>query len=61
MLDLSSPNLDFVQLALGHGLPASRAHTAAGFAEQLATALQTPGPRLIEAILGDPATFMPQK
>jgi acetolactate synthase-1/2/3 large subunit len=52
MLDLSGPNLDFVQLAQGHGIPASRAQTAAEFARQFANALQTPGPRLIEAILG---------
>jgi len=61
MLDLSDPQLDFVKLAQGHGIPATRAHTAAEFTRQFANDLQTPGPRLIEAILGDPATFMPQK
>lgn len=53
MLDLSSPSLDFVQLAQGHGIPASRAHTAVQFAQQLTNALHTPGPQLIEAILDD--------
>lgn len=51
MLDLSGPNLDFVALAEGMGVPASRANTAEAFDAQLADALATPGPRLIEAMV----------
>jgi acetolactate synthase I/II/III large subunit len=57
MLDLSDPHLDFVHLAQGHGVSATRAHTAAEFAQQLTNALHSPGPKLIEAVLNDPATL----
>ena len=49
LLDLSNPELDFVALATGMGVPASRAHTAGEFADQLRKALSEPGPHLIEA------------
>jgi acetolactate synthase-1/2/3 large subunit len=51
LLDLSRPQLDFVHLAIGLGVPASRATTTAEFAAQLAHALAEPGPHLIEAVL----------
>jgi acetolactate synthase-1/2/3 large subunit len=51
MLDLSGPNLDFVALAEGCGVPATRATTGEQFAEQLAAALAAKGPRVIEAIV----------
>jgi acetolactate synthase-1/2/3 large subunit len=51
MLDLSRPDLDFVALAEGMGVPASRAESAEAFDAQLAEALATPGPRLIEAMV----------
>ncbi|WP_426574855.1 acetolactate synthase large subunit [Aquihabitans sp. McL0605] len=51
MLDLSGPNLDFVALATGCGVPATRATTAEEFCEQLQAALATKGPRVIEAIV----------
>jgi acetolactate synthase-1/2/3 large subunit len=51
MLDLSGPNLDFVALAEGCGVPATRATTGEQFAEQLAAALAADGPRVIEAIV----------
>lgn len=51
MLDLSRPNLDFVALARGMGVPASRAASAEEFDALLADALATPGPRLIEALV----------
>jgi acetolactate synthase-1/2/3 large subunit len=51
MLDLSNPDLDFVQLAQGMGVSACRATTAEEFNEMLARAMTEPGPRLIEAIL----------
>jgi len=51
MLDLTRPNLDFVALARGMGLEASRASTADAFVEQLARALATPGPSVVEAVV----------
>ena len=51
MLDLSNPDLDFVQIAQGMGVTASRATTAEEFNRQLADAMQDTGPRLIEALL----------
>ena len=51
MLDLTRPNLDFVALAQGMGVEATRATTAEEFAEQLGSALASGGPRLIEAVV----------
>lgn len=51
LLDLSRPNVDFVALATGMGVPACRPSTAEEFAKQLAQALAEPGPHLIEAVL----------
>ena len=51
MLDLHNPELDFVKLAQGMGVEASRAETTTEFAAQFADAMQTKGPRLIEAVL----------
>jgi acetolactate synthase-1/2/3 large subunit len=51
LLDLSRPDLDFVALARGMGVPASRARTAGEFAGQLREGLAEPGPRLIEAVV----------
>jgi acetolactate synthase-1/2/3 large subunit len=51
MLDLHRPDLDFVALATGMGVPATRATTAEDFAAQLAAALATPGPTVIEAVV----------
>jgi acetolactate synthase-1/2/3 large subunit len=51
MLDLTNPLLDFVALAQGLGVAATRATTAEEFSEQLEAAFSTPGPHLIEAIL----------
>lgn len=51
LTDLSGPPLDWVALAAGMGVPASRADTAEAFAQQLAAALQAPGPHLIHAVL----------
>nr|MBA2589022.1 acetolactate synthase large subunit [Alphaproteobacteria bacterium] len=50
MLDLHDPVLDFVKIAQGHGVEASRAETTTEFAAQFADAMQTRGPRLIEAV-----------
>ncbi len=51
MLDLGRPSIDFVQLAGGLGIAASRAETAEQFGDQLARALATPGPSVVEAIV----------
>ncbi|HEX7036380.1 MAG TPA: acetolactate synthase large subunit [Pseudomonadales bacterium] len=51
MLDLSRPDLDFVHLARGMGVPAVRATDAEAFSDALAESFATPGPYLIEAIL----------
>jgi acetolactate synthase-1/2/3 large subunit len=51
MLDISRPDLDFVALATGMGVPATRATTAEEFTDQLGRALATPGPALVEALL----------
>ncbi len=52
MLDISNPDLDFVQLAEGMGVSATRATTIEEFNDQYGEAMNTTGPRLIEAILG---------
>jgi acetolactate synthase-1/2/3 large subunit len=51
MLDLTNPELDFVSLARGMGVHATRATTAEEFTTQLEAALATPGPALVEAML----------
>ncbi len=51
MLDLTNPELDFVSIATGMGVRATRATTAEEFTEQLEAALSTPGPNLVEAML----------
>src|SRR5207237_8554374 len=51
MLDIRRPDLDFVSLARGMGVNATRADTADDFNDQLARALATPGPSLVEAVV----------
>lgn len=51
LLDLSGPDLDFVKIAEGLGVPASRAATAEELAQQFARAVAEPGPHLIEAMV----------
>ena len=51
MLDLGRPDLDFVSLARGMGVPATRAATTEEFTRQFRTAVSERGPRLIEAVL----------
>lgn len=50
-LDLTNPELNWVQLASGMGVQATRADTLKGFREQFADAMKTRGPRLIEVIV----------
>ncbi len=49
MMSLARPVLDWVRIAEGQGVPARRATTAEEFHEQFRAALETKGPRLIEA------------
>jgi acetolactate synthase-1/2/3 large subunit len=51
MLDLSRPDIDFVALAEGLGIPASRATSAEDFHQQFADAMEGEGPCLIEAMV----------
>jgi len=51
MMDLTRPVLDWVKLSEGHGVPATRAATAADLALQCRQALNQHGPALIEAVI----------
>ncbi|HET9070854.1 MAG TPA: acetolactate synthase large subunit [Acidimicrobiales bacterium] len=51
LLDLSGPSLDFVALARGFGVPATRATTAEELAAQLEAAHAEPGPHLVDAVM----------
>ncbi|HEY3696823.1 MAG TPA: acetolactate synthase large subunit [Phenylobacterium sp.] len=52
MLELRDPDLDWVSLAQGFGIEASRADTIEAFDAQFADAMEGRGPRLIEAVIG---------
>ena len=45
------PDIDFVHLAQGLGLHAARAETSEQFNDELARALATPGPSVVEAVV----------
>ena len=51
MLEIGRPDLDWVSMARGMGVPASRATTAEEFNKQFAAGLAAAGPYLIEAVL----------
>lgn len=51
LLDLSHPDIDFVKIAHGMGVCATRAATTEELAEQFLHATSTPGPHLIEATI----------
>jgi acetolactate synthase-1/2/3 large subunit len=51
MLEIGDPDLDWVKLGEGMGVPGSRACSAEEFADQLRSAIGIRGPRLIEAVL----------
>ncbi len=51
MLDLSRPDIDWVALAEGMGIPATRANSAEEFHQQFADAMEGQGPCLIEAMV----------
>jgi acetolactate synthase-1/2/3 large subunit len=50
-LDLHGPDLDFVQIAAGLGVPAVRVETGEDLVAQLERAVAEPGPHLIEAVV----------
>jgi acetolactate synthase I/II/III large subunit len=54
LLDLGRPDLDFVALARGMGVPAERVDTAEGLAAALRRAAAEPGPHLVEAMVPSP-------
>jgi acetolactate synthase-1/2/3 large subunit len=51
MLDIAPPDIDFVALARGFGVRATRPETAEAFAADLERAFAEPGPHLIEAVI----------
>jgi acetolactate synthase-1/2/3 large subunit len=51
MLDINRPDLDWVALAKGMGVPASRVEDCAALAAQLQRGIAEPGPHLIEVVL----------
>jgi len=51
MLDLHNPEMNWVQIANGLGVEASRAATCAEFATQYGSAMKQKGPRLIEVMI----------
>jgi acetolactate synthase-1/2/3 large subunit len=51
MLDLTRPTMDFVSMAQGCGVSATRATTAEEFVEQFQAALAAKGPHVIECIV----------
>jgi acetolactate synthase-1/2/3 large subunit len=50
-LDVSGPNLDFVSMAKGLGVPAIRAQTTEEMNAALERSIAEPGPHLIEAVV----------
>jgi len=51
MFDLSHPDINWVDISEGMGVPATRANTAEEFHQQFADAMVSKGPRLIEAMV----------
>ena len=49
MLHINNPSLDWIKIAEGQGVPASRATTAEEFHKQFEAAMSTKGPHLIES------------
>jgi acetolactate synthase-1/2/3 large subunit len=58
-LDLSGPDLDFVKLGEGLGVPSQRADSAERLTEAIERAIAEPGPHLIEAVI--PSVFSPRQ
>ncbi|MGA2127313.1 MAG: hypothetical protein ABSG76_14310 [Xanthobacteraceae bacterium] len=51
MLDIGGPDLDFVALSCGMGVPASRVETMEEFNARFTAGVRTLGPKLIEVAL----------
>jgi acetolactate synthase-1/2/3 large subunit len=51
MIDIGRPDLDWVKLAEGMGVPAERATTVGEFVRQFRAAVRERGPRVIEAVI----------
>ena len=51
MLNLDNPNLDWVSLARGHGVPGTQVDNLEGLAQALRIAAKEKGPRLIELVM----------
>ena len=51
MFDLSRPDINWLDISEGMGVPATRATTAEEFHQQFAEAMMSKGPRLIEAMV----------
>ena len=51
MMDIDNPEIDWVKLANGMGVPACRVTTTDQLNRQLAAYLAEPGPNLIEAVI----------
>jgi acetolactate synthase-1/2/3 large subunit len=51
LLEIGDPNIDWVSLAKGLGVPAVRCQTAEAFDAAFARAMAEPGPSLIEAVV----------
>ncbi len=51
MLELDSPDIDFVAISRGLGVPAVRTETAEDFADAFARALGEEGPHLVQAVM----------
>ncbi len=56
-LDLHRPDIDFVEIGDGFGVPSVRVETGEDLVEALEIAAAEPGPHLIEAVV--PTTFTP--
>ena len=52
LTELDRPALDWVSLARGFGVPATRVETAEALLEALPRALAEPGPQLVEMMIG---------
>jgi len=55
LLELSKPSIDFVAIAEGFGVPATRATTAEELATHFSAAIAEPGPHLIDAVVSAPS------
>jgi acetolactate synthase-1/2/3 large subunit len=51
LLELGDPNIDFVSIAKGMGLPSTRCATAEDFEKAFAGAMGQRGPTFIEAVI----------